>query len=158
MIFKMARECDAAAVLALYKSVLGEPFCVWNDEYPTEAEIAGDLETGGLYLLCEGGEIVGALSLVPENEMDEQEAWQIKKGAREIARVVVSKQHRGRGLARKMVESIKPVLRESGVPAIHLSVAKSNLPAAASYRAAGFATVGEAHMWGNDYYLMEYIL
>jgi len=36
-----------------------------------------------------------------------------------------------------------------------LSVVKTNVPAYKTYIKAGFAVVGEAQMYGNDYYLME---
>ncbi len=38
---------------------------------------------------------------------------------------------------------------------IHLSVAKSNIPAYKTYIKLGFKTVGEVEIYGGDYYLME---
>ena len=54
-----------------------------------------------------------------------------------------------------MVQSIESILRSNGCKAIHLSVVKTNVPAYKTYIKAGFAVVGEAQMFGNDYYLME---
>ena len=54
-----------------------------------------------------------------------------------------------------MVQNIVPILRKNGWKAIHLSVVKTNIPAYKAYIKAGFAVVGEAQMYGYDYYLME---
>lgn len=141
-------------MLSLYESAKADRFCTWNDYYPTMTEIAHDLETENLYVLTEGGRIIGALSVVPENELDGLDCWSSRDG-REIARVVVDGACRGRGLAFEMVERIAAILGGRGCKAIHLSAAKSNIPAWKTYRKAGFAVVGEARMYGNDFYLME---
>jgi ribosomal protein S18 acetylase RimI-like enzyme len=68
---------------------------------------------------------------------------------------VVDRAYQGRGLSFEMVKSIEAILGKSGCEAIHLSVVKSNIPAYKTYIKAGFVTVGEAQMYGNDYYMME---
>lgn len=152
--FRPAQPDDAEQVLSLYQSAKSGGFCVWSDSYPTMTEIARDLETNNLYVLTDGSRIVGAISVVPENEMDGFDCWSCKDG-REIARVVIDKAYRGRGLSFEMVKRVESILREKGHRAIHLSVVKSNIPACKTYRKAGFAVVGEAQMYGHDYYLME---
>ena len=57
-----------------------------------------------------------------------------------------------------MIQCIAPILRKNGCKAIHLSVVKTNVPAYKTYIKAGFAVVGEAQMYGNDYYLMEKVI
>lgn len=155
--FRRARPEDAQQVLALYRNVMGSGFCVWNDGYPTMAEITHDLETGNLYVLAGSSGLVGAISVVPENEMDGFDCWTLN-GGREIARVVIDRAWQGRGLAGDMVAGVTEVLRESGCRSIRLAVVKGHLPACKTYRRAGFAVVGQARMYGNDYELMEKIL
>lgn len=152
--FRIATQEDAAQVLSLYESAKGGAFCVWNESYPSMTEIRQDLETGNLYVMTDGSKVIGAISVVPENELDEFACWSCKTG-REIARVVIDKACRGHGLSFEMVQSIVPILRQNGCKAIHLSVVKSNIPAYKTYTKAGFTIVGEAQMYGNDYYLME---
>jgi len=156
--FRLARREDAADILSLYKSAIGSAFCVWNDYYPGKVEIAHDLETANLYVLTSADEIVGALSVVPENELDALPCWSQTDQAREIARVVISEVHRGKGLAYEMVQSITPILREAGCTSIHLSAVKSNIPACRTYQKAGFQTVGETEMYDNSFYLMEKVI
>ena len=153
-IFRSAQKEDEEKIESLYQSVKGGRFCVWNEFYPSITEVLHDLETQNLYVMTCGGQIIGAISIVPENELESFECWSNKNG-REIARVVVDVAFQGRGLSFEMVRYIEEVLRQKGCEAIHLSVAKSNIPAYKTYLKAGFVTVGDADMYGNSYYLME---
>ena len=62
MIFRKADASDAKTVLALYRAVIGTPFCVWDESYPGETEIQGDLAAGTLYVLARDSEVIGAIS------------------------------------------------------------------------------------------------
>ncbi len=144
---------DAERIYSLYKSAIGTEFCTWNEAYPSMYELRHDTETNNLYVIAEHGSVIGALSVVPENELDGFEAWR-SGTARELARVVIAPEHRGRGLALLAVGMISDILRASGF-AVHLSVATSNIPACRTYLRLGFSTVGEAELYGGKYYLME---
>ena len=63
MLFRKAETCEAEAISALYQAVIGTPFCTWDESYPGETEIAGDLSAGTLYVL----------------EVDHQTAWMRSK-------------------------------------------------------------------------------
>ena len=101
-----------------------------------------------------GSKIIGAISVVPENELDGFDCWSCS-GGKEIARIVIEKAYQGQGLSFEMVQRVESILQRKGYTSIHLSVVKSNIPAYKTYIKAGFVTVGEAQMYGNDYYLME---
>ena len=117
-------------------------------------EIEQDLETDNLYVMTDDKKIIGAISIVPENEMDELDCWE-NNSSKEIARVVVDKLYQGNGISLEMVNYIEEVIRERGYKSIHLSVAKTNIPAYKTYVKAGFTLRGEADMYGNSYFLME---
>ncbi len=147
-----ARADELDAVLALYKSVLGTPFCVWNDEYPSRIELDRDFEANNLYILTENGKIIGAVSVVPENELDHLEVWRVRDGSQiELARIVISLDCRGRGLAAYMLGELISRLDS----AIHISAAVGNLPALKTYKKLGFDIMGEAELYGGRYYLLE---
>ena len=61
---------DADEILALYRSVIGTPFCVWNENYPGQPEVDADIVAGTLYITTEAEKIMGAISIVPLNELD----------------------------------------------------------------------------------------
>lgn len=46
-------------------------------------------------------------------------------------------------------------LRRQGVSSVHLLAAKAYPPAVKTYRALGFAFLGECHRYGADYYIFE---
>ena len=79
MLFRKAETCEAEAIRALYQAVIGTPFCTWDESYPGETEIAGDLSASALDVLEEDHQTIGAISIVPENELDHFICWSIKK-------------------------------------------------------------------------------
>ncbi len=147
-IFDVAGAGDADKVLALYQSVIGREFCTWNEFYPGAEEIRADYESGNLFVLRDGAEIIGAISIVPENELEELEFWSIKDGkAGEIARVAVAPEYQGRGLALLIVRETEKILKHRGCGAVHLLAAKINIPACYTYQKAGYDLMGECDMY-----------
>ncbi len=152
--FRTAKETDRGDVYSLYKTAIGSEGCVWNELYPSMNEINEDLAANSLFVLESEGNIIGAISVVPENELDGMDCWQFENAA-EIARVVVHSAYRGKNLAAFMVSETEKRLLADGCRAIHLSVAKKNTAAYKTYINKGFKTVGEAKLYCGDYYLME---
>ena len=158
MLFRKAETCEAEAIRALYQAVIGTPFCTWDESYPGEAEIAGDLSAGTLYVLEENHQTIGAISIVPENELDHFSCWSVKENAREFARVVIKPDQQHKGLSVYLVEGVIRKLQKQGIAAIHIAVTKENIPAQKLYRKTGFVFCGEADMYGHNYFLCERIL
>lgn len=156
MQFRLAKTVDAEEISALYRAQIGRPFCVWNEFYPGRVEIEGDLRTNGLYVLTEDGKILGAVSVVPENELDGLPDWRYTgAGVRELARVAVLPERQGQGLAQQMIRSVLERLCHGGCKAVRLCVAQKNQPAIRVYEKTGFAFVGEASLYGGEYLLCE---
>jgi RimJ/RimL family protein N-acetyltransferase len=155
MNLRLAEENEKDIILNLYNEAKKEKYCVWNDEYPTIYEIDEDFKTNNLFVYTDNDEIIGAISIVPINEMDEYDEWQYTEKSCEIARIVIRKKHQGKGLALDMVESIFPVCKKKGFNAIHLSCQCDNIPANKTYQKLGFKNVGKAFMYENYYYLLE---
>jgi ribosomal protein S18 acetylase RimI-like enzyme len=147
---------DADQVLALYQSVTGNEFCTWNREYPGMHEILADYESDDLFVIRKDTEIIGAISIVPENELDDLNFWTVKTGkVAEITRVAVAPEHQGRGLALKMVQEIEEILIDRGYKAVHLLAAVVNIPACHTYRKAGYHLLGECFMFGHRFCAFE---
>ncbi len=159
LFFALADADDADKILSLYRSVIGSEFCVWDEVYPGMEEIRADLETKNLFVLRSCAEIVGAISIVPENELDELECWRDRDGSiAEIARVTVAPGFQGRGLARIMVQEIEKILVDRGFTRVHLLVARENIPALKTYEKAGYPVMGECDMYGHRYFACEKVL
>ena len=158
MVFRKARLSEAGAIMDLYRAVRGTPFCTWDGSYPGETEISGDLSSGLLYVLEENQELIGAISIVPENEIDDFDCWKVKENVREFARVVLRPDHQHKGLAIHLVEGVIRELQKLDAAAIHIAVAKDNIPAQRLYLKTGFDFRGEADMYGHSFFLCEKLL
>lgn len=154
-IFRLIKETEKEEILKLYKSVQNEENCVWNEYYPTIDEINHDYETNNLFVLEEGKEIIAAISIVPENEMNEYEEWKHTNNTAEIARVVVRKDKRGKGLSLFMLDEVCRILIKRNIMYIHLAVAIKNPAAIKNYLKYGFEIICEKEMYDNIYYLCE---
>lgn len=157
--FRPARPDEADTVLALYKSVLGSPFCVWDEDYPTADNVRDDLARGDLFVLTEpdgGGRdgIIGAISLCTPHESDELAPWS-ELDAAEFARVVIRPDRQGMDLARQLVAGIEREIAARGIPWVHLLVAPVNKPAYRTYLSGGYVPVGEADVYGHHYVCCE---
>ena len=155
MFLRLACEKEKKSVLELYNEAKKENFCVWNDEYPTMNEINEDFKTSNLFVYVDNDTIVGAISIVPINEMDDFLEWEIKDNVCEIARIVIKRLYQGQGLAEKMVKEIFKHCSNRGYTAIHLSCQCDNIPANKTYQKLGFKKVGKKFMYDNNYYLLE---
>lgn len=148
---------DAPAVLALYDSVRKRPGCVWDEDYPGVDTIMADLRQDGLYLLKEGINILAAVSVTYERELDDLPCWTaVDRPACEIARVCVTPDRQGQGLAKLLMRRVITSLSDAG--AVHLLVSPSNPAACGVYASLGFRAVGECFRYGHDYVAMERLL
>lgn len=155
---RKATEIDAPAILALYSSAVGRPGCTWNVNYPTSEELSLDLEHGCAYVYNLDEVVIGAVSVVPENELGECEFWEVNNdNCREIARVVISERHTGHGYASDMVGALLRILKDNGCEAVHLLVAQCNPAAKKTYAKLGFTVKAETSMYGNEYFAEELI-
>ncbi len=142
-------------VKGLYASAIGTAGCTWNEFYPGEWELTQDFSTGNLYVLAEGELPLGAVSVVPERELDDFTCWRIRENVREVARVVISRERAGCGLAALMLTELFQRLKGDGCAAIHLSVALGNRAALRTYEKLGFQFLERVELYGGEYVLCE---
>lgn len=150
-----AKKEELPDVLKLYRSVIGRPGCTWNVFYPNETTLQEDFATGNLYVLDNGKELIGAGSVVPENELEDLPFWGISEKAREIARIVVAPAWQGKDYGKQMVSKLCKQLEETGCKAVHLLAATQNSSACKLYERVGFRRRGECHRYDHDYYAYE---
>ncbi len=158
MELKHAQQQDLTLIYGLYRAAIGRCGCTWDENYPGETELRNDAAQNCVYAAWIDGQLIGAVSVVPENEADDLEFWQITDGTqREIARVVIADAYCGCGLAVEMLKLLFAQLAAQGCHAIHLLVAKENIPAIRTYQKLGFHFLGECHRYGIDFYACEKI-
>lgn len=156
MVFRKALVSEKQIILDLYNSVKGGKYCVWDD-YPGIDEIENDLRNGLLYVL-EDGQVIGTISIEKESELEDLSFWGCNDNVAEFARVAISKAYQGRGLSSELVSSVEKEIASMGKSAIHILVAKKNIPAYRLYMKAGYKVMGDVYMYGDDYYACEKIL
>lgn len=152
---KHATKTDLPNILKMYRSVIGKPGCTWDAFYPSNDTVQKDFDAKCLYVLYKGKRLVGAASIVRENELDDLDFWYYKQNAREIARIVVAPEYQGKGYGKHLVNKLCKKLKRMNYNAVHLLVAKENYHAQNLYRKVGFSTKGSCHRYGIDFYACE---
>ena len=152
---RAADKEELPQIRKLYRSVVGLEGCTWDAFYPNEDTLLEDFEAGQLFVLRKGGQILGAGSIVPENELDELEHWQFRKNAMELARIVIAPAFQGNGYGKLLVKKLCDRLARSGCKAVHLLVAQENKPAQQMYQRIGFQNRGTCHRYEIDFFVYE---
>lgn len=76
MELKHAQQQDLTLIYGLYRAAIGRCGCTWDENYPGETELRNDAAQNCLYAAWIDGQLIGAVSVVPENEADDLEFWQ----------------------------------------------------------------------------------
>lgn len=154
---RKARTIEVGNVKALYQSVVGQDGCIWNELYPSSEDLMNDYNSGCLYIfILNDTKLIGAASVVPQNELDDLDCWRINDGTqKEIARVVISRTFQGKSYSKKMLKLLLPILKEHGCKAVHLLVSMDNNAAISTYKALGFDFIDKCERYGHSYYACE---
>lgn len=160
MRFLQAEEKDKKEIFSLYREAVGSDGCTWSEEYPTEEIMENDLKRGALFCLKdEKGEILGAVSLDEDEEVDHLPNWSFHKAdgfqATEIARLVIKERYRNQKLAGKMLGCLLEWLFEHHYDMVYFLVAKKNERARRAYRKFEFTDRGEAELFGEEWICFE---
>lgn len=154
-LFRQAAKEDLPGILKLYRSVIGRPGCTWNVFYPNETDLQADFQAECLYTLKKGNALIGAGSIVPQNELDDLECWGIRENARELARIVIAPECQGKGFGKHLLSMLCYRLERTDCKAVHLLVSTENHHALNLYREAGFQNKGKCTRYGREYYAYE---
>ncbi len=154
-LFRLAKYDEIDAILAMYRSAVGLPHCSWDEEYPGRVQIDEDFRAGNLFVLLLGEQIIGAISIVPQNELNDAAQWEVKENAAEFARVVIAPAYQGKGYSSLLVDEVLKEIQNRQFHAVHLCVAVVNTPAQRTYLKKGFCILGEKELYGGRFYLCE---
>lgn len=76
MNFERVKREEADTVLKLYRSLLGTPYCVWTEEYPSEKEVEFDLSRDALFCMRDDtGNIAGVISIDDDPNVECLTCW-----------------------------------------------------------------------------------
>ncbi len=151
-----ATENDKTEILSLYKAQIGRENCPWTEDYPSSESIDFDLKRDALFVLKTDGKIKAAISLEEDEDVDNLSCWDKTLAPEgEVARVAVLPEAQNKGLGRIIMQYAMDELKRRGYKGIHILVNKHNIKAIRCYEVFGFNTVGECHMYEQDFLCYE---
>ena len=146
MIFRKAEKEDFDKIKSLYWTLIDQEqddpsFPHWKKGiHPSDEMIQDCIGTGQLYVLADGDEI--AACVIANDEKVDGYAdvpWQVDSDEVMVLHVLaVHPDHRGKGLARRLVENVIEQERKTGKKALRLDVIENNTTAEKLYQKLGF--------------------
>lgn len=152
-----ARPEDGAAVLALYRSLLGTPGTTWNEYYPGPEEVTADTARGSLWCAWgEDGSLLAAASLGDDDpDIRDLSCWTPVAKSCELSRVGVRRDLHGQGMGEAFTRRLLEEAKAQGRETARLLVSRDNPAAARLYQKLGFRTCGETRMYQVDWLCQE---
>jgi ribosomal protein S18 acetylase RimI-like enzyme len=161
VVFREATAADLDGVEALYRSCTAFSAThgndSWSEEYPNREFAEEDLANHGLFVLEHGGEIIGAISLVPEDDWDALPVWTGERSCN-LSRLGIKPQLQKLHLAERMMEEVSHVAKARGFCSTRHGSLISNMASNRLYERMGYHNRGKASMYGHEYWCFERIL
>ncbi len=153
----MATPQDSDEVLRLYREQIGREYCFWDEDYPGPDTIEADLARQGLFVMKnEAGEIIAAISVEEDAEVDRLDCWTpVLQPGGEYARLAVKPSCQNQGLAQQMVTHILGVLKQRGFQSVHILVNRESIKAIRSYAHIGFRVAGKCFLYDQHFLCYE---
>ena len=148
---RSGNKSDLDDIYALYRSLMDMPYSTWDEDYPSKEIVKEDLEKNEVLVMCENdGRIVSAIVIEDEQEEYDADAeWYpdvIKWAA--LARLGVSKDMQGHGIAKRMLCAAMKRAQESGCDGVRFLVSKDNPYPQRAYAKLNFDICGEVELFG----------
>ena len=151
-----ARREELAFVMQMYNDARSFEGCAWDDDYPDEDILNDDFFSDRLYVLVLKNQIIGAISVLFGENLEEFECWKIQSARSvEFARVVISKEYVGQGYGTQMVSETLALLKRMEYDSVRILVSPSNPSAIAVYKKLGFDFLRVESFPYGDFWLCE---
>ena len=150
MIFRKAEKEDFYKIRSLYWNLIDQEqddssFPHWKKGiHPSDEMIQDSIDTGQLYVLSDDDDDddeIAACVIANDERVDgySDAPWQIDSDEVIVLHVLaVHPDHRGKGLARRLVENVIELERKAGKKALRLDVIENNTAAEKLYQKLGF--------------------
>ena len=157
MQFRKAVWEDKTEILALYRALVGTPYCAWTEAYPGESDFDYDMERDALFCMeNEMGEIIGTISIDDDAQVEALSCWSdALQPSAELSRLGVRPDMQNQGIARLLLQQGMEQLRAQGKKSVHFLVCKTNKKALRSYEKLHFAVVGACRLYDEDFWCYE---
>lgn len=162
--FRLANIEDLPDVLRLFKHAVSD-MCVrgiqqWDEFYPTEQLLRGDIESRQMYVLvCDGIIVSAAVINEKQDEGYETADWTYKEEKVAVLhRVCVSPVQQNRGFGKETVLFAEKVMKDGGYTAVRLDAFSQNASALKLYEGLGYTRAGEVMFRKGRFFLYEKLL
>ena len=157
MIFRKAEKEDFYKIRSLYWNLIDQEqndpsFPHWRKGiHPSDEMIQNSIDREELYVLADGDEIVACVIANAEKVDGYSDApWQIDSDEVIVLHVLaVHPNHRGKGLAQRLVENIIEQERKVGKKTLRLDVIENNTTAEKLYQKLGFQYIQAKTLYYN---------
>lgn len=139
---RLAETEDLPEIRRMFEGVIawmdGEGIRIWDEVYPSAA-FPADIDNRRLYLLEDGGEMLGAFALSAEDESRGRMGWEKREaGALYLERLAVSAARPRQGIGKRLIRQAAALARDRGAEYLRLLVVDYNRPAIRLYEKCGF--------------------
>ena len=157
MEFLKATYDDVPEIMALYKDVIKNTFTTWDENYPSEDMIKGDIDDGNFYVLKDNLKIVAASFL--GKKTDDKELWQnALSSPMGVARICVSPTQQGKGVGTYFMKMLIDEAKKRGADGMHFHVCVQNPSAIKMYEKCGFRKFGDIVVqYGFEFFKYEQV-
>ena len=155
--FRHAVREDADTIFALYRSLVGTPYCAWDENYPARSNLEEDLAANSIYCLCDGTKIIAVATAMHCPEHDAFSWGPAVRRPCDLMRIGVSREVQGQGIGALLLQKMIQASRDAGYDSMRILVSQKNLPALKLYRNAGAVYRGETNAYGIDWFRYEII-
>lgn len=152
--FRCAVEADIPEVFALYRSLVGSPYCAWTAEYPGLQQVCADVACGALYVMQGPAGLVAAGAIAHLDEHDPLQAWSGKHPC-DLLRFGVARRYQGQGLGRDFLDRLCCAAAAKQYDTLRILVSAINLPAVTLYRKTNARYRGDAQSYGIQWHCFE---
>lgn len=142
---------DLAALFQIYLNGKNElernGIYQWTDNYPTSSIIESDLRKGVLYLLKKGQEIIGAINISEEQEVEYQSInWKFDAAkVLVIHRLVIDPQYQRQGYARRLMDFAEDFALANDYSSIRLDAYSQNHKVIEFYKKRNYFVRGDVY-------------
>ena len=159
--FRPAEASELKEITELYlgsiKHLTEQGINQWDEIYPNETVLAGDIMNREMYVLTEESRILSCVVLNEAQDIKYQTGdWKHREGRIiVIHRLCVNHNFQGRGLGRTTMEYAERLIKATGYASIRLDVFSDNYISRNLYEKLGYTYTGMVTFRKGLFYLME---
>ena len=160
MLIRKSTEADISSLMAIFdearRTIAALGIDQWQNGYPSESVILGDIKKGQSYLCEIGGQICGAFAMIDDGEPTYDNIYDgswLTGNSRDyvaIHRVAISVSSRGSGLSGKIIEYAADFARSLNRKSLRIDTHRGNMVMRRMLEKNGFAFCGVIYLENGE--------